>query len=198
MKNVKVLITILSILIVGCLFTSCFGNTQENKQTTETQTEAQTKSKTVTQAETTIATTEPATEATLASNVIKTNLYNVTVPLDWEDDYYYVISNGEKEGYTLSFYEEDLYEESRTGFLFGVSLIPDGSEIPYPSYKLLGTVLVNQKDKYSVVVYYATDVQFDEDSADDYFEMQQAEPEILESIKWNDNCKFTKDNTPAL
>lgn len=197
MKNAKVLIAILSILIVGCMFTSCFGNPQENNQTTVTQTEAQTKSNTATQAETTAA-TEPATEATLASNVIKTNLYNITVPLDWEDDYYYAIYNGEKDGYKLSFYEEDLYEDQIGGFLFGIVLIPDGSEIPYPSYKLLGTVEVDQKDKYSVVVYYATDVQFDEDNQDDYFEMQKAEPEILESIKWNDNCKFTKNDTPQL
>lgn len=197
MKNVKVLIAILSILIVGCMFTSCFGNPQENNQTTETQTEAQTKSNTATQAETTAA-TEPATEVTLASNVIKTNLYNITVPLDWEDDCHYDITSGEKGGYAVNFYEEDSYEDRIGGFLFGIVLIPDGSEIPYPSYKLLGTVEVNQKDKYSVVVYYATDVQFDEDSADDYFEMQKAEPEILESIKWNDNCKFTKNDTPQL
>ena len=197
MKTSKVLIAVLSILVVGCLFTSCFGNTQDNKIATETQTEAQTKSNTATQAETTVA-TEPATEVTLASNVIKTNLYNITVPLDWEDDCHYDITSGEKGGYAVNFYEEDSYEDRIGGFLFGIVLIPDGSEIAYPSYKLLGTVEVDQKDKYSVVVYYATDVQFDEDSADDYFEMQKAEPEILESIKWNDNCKFTKNDTPQL
>lgn len=197
MKTSKVLIAILSILIVGCMFTSCFGNTQETQSATETQSETQTEAQTDVTAQTSVA-TEPATEVTLASNVIKTNLYNITVPLDWEDDCHYDITSGEKGGYAVNFYEEDSYEDRIGGFLFGIVLIPDGSEIAYPSYKLLGTVEVDQKDKYSVVVYYATDVQFDEDSADDYFEMQKAEPEILESIKWNDNCKFTKNDTPQL
>ena len=197
MKTSKVLIAILSILIVGCLFTSCFGNTQETQPATETQSETQTEAQTDVTAQTSVA-TETVAVTTADERVIKTNFYTLTLPKDWEDDCHYDITSGEKGGYAVNFYEEDLYEERIGGFLFGVDLIPDGSEIAYPSYKLLGTVEVDQKDKYSVVVYYATDVQFDEDSAEDYFEMQKAEPEILESIKWNDNCKFTKNDTPQL
>lgn len=61
---------------------------------------------------------------------------------------------------------------------------------PYPNYELLGSLTYNG-EPHNVIVYYPSDVQFTNETAAIYTELQNEIPSLLESVVYNKICNFS-------
>jgi len=125
--------------------------------------------------------------------IIDTEYYTIAIPLEWKDEYVYDVISGEHYNYSLNFYEKKSHEEMNAGYLFGIQLMNENEDYKnYPSYEVLGSLEVYRIGSYNVVVTYPTDVQFMEATAKKYNSMTKQIPEILETIKFKEECTFSE------
>lgn len=124
---------------------------------------------------------QPST-ATASDTVFETDYYTLTIPASWDGKYTY-----EQDGSNLTFYELESYNNGWGGKLFGISLREDEEFFDFPGYYSMGA-LVELNDGlapgflYYVVISTPTDVQFSDDAAETYTEMNNSIDSILASI----------------
>ena len=137
---------------------------------------------------------------------IDTEYYTISVPSSWETECEYEIEKGDKYSYAIKFYDKTsrkAYEyNDYGGWLFTIHLINYNEKYSeYADYDIIGNLEVDEFSNnviatylYRVIVTYPTDVNFPDETAKKYSEMKNAIPEIIESISFKDNCRFT--NSP--
>lgn len=124
--------------------------------------------------------------------LVDTTYYRLALPADWNNHCFYAVTQGEGEGYSLSFYNTKSYEAGDGGFLFAIQLLNWMEDyIQFPSYDLLGSVSVPEAGSYNVVITYPTDVQFSDETAGEYQAQEQAIPDIIASLSFKENCTFS-------
>lgn len=133
---------------------------------------------------------------TSPDHVIETPYFTVTLPSHWDDDLYntQIVSADKGTAYTINFNEKESYEEFEGGYLFGISLYDEGEDYSYlPSYEVLGVLKTNH-ETFDVIVEYPTDVQFSEETSDEYRMLSKDIDDILLTIKAKDGYTYTKKN----
>lgn len=124
--------------------------------------------------------------------VIDTDYFSIEVPNYWEGLYEYQIFDEQVYGYSLILYEKESYQSMNAGHLMSISLYSVEEDYTYlPSYELLGTLETGDKT-YNVLVEYPTDVQFEEDHADEYQNLSKDMDEIIETIKPKEGYNYKK------
>lgn len=116
------------------------------------------------------------------STIISTDYFTVEVPESWEGLYEYQIFNEEVYGYSLVLFEKESYHSMNAGHLMSISLYLDSEDYTYlPSYDYLGTLETGDK-VYNVLVEYPTDVQFEQEYADEYQYLSKDMDDIIKTI----------------
>lgn len=139
--------------------------------------------------------TVPDTTATqMECSIIDTEYYTIEVPIHWDTECFFEVSDGEHYNYTLSFYDSASHEEINGGWLFSIDLFTEFEDYTiYPNYEVLGSLDVYRIGTYNIVVTYPTDVQYSEKTAVSYKSKEQAVPDILDSISFKDECTYSND-----
>ena len=170
-------------------------NTEESlfsdeKETDETGSEAETKAEPDAEAE---ETEKPAHEETGELH-LENKLFSIDMPEKLKDKYIACIYD---EGITV--YEKLAYEKSRgdeysLGYVFSVAACSDPEEYIYDEhYDLLGKIESSNGKVYEMVIFYPTDVEWDEtskESSDAWHEINAAADEISSSLKCIDGGTF--------
>lgn len=126
-------------------------------------------------------------------SVVDTEYYTLNIPLSWENDCFYEVTEGENYNYTLRFYNKASLEKGYGGDLFSIRLLTEFEDYScYPDYDILGSLEVYRIGSYNIVVTYPTDVQFSDETAEKYREMSSFIPYILNTISFKDECTFSK------
>ena len=129
--------------------------------------------------------------------IIDTEYYTLSAPSSWKDDCFYEVADGENNNYTLSLYDKLSYDATNGGWLFSVNLLTEFEDYSiYPDYDILGSLEVYRIGSYNVVVTYPTDVQYSEETADKYREMNENISKILKTIKFKEECTFSEEPLP--
>ena len=130
--------------------------------------------------------------------IIDTEYYTLSAPSSWCDNCFYEIAEGENDNYTLSFYDNASHNATNAGWLFSINLLTESSDYSnYPDYDVLGSIEVYRIGSYNVVVTYPTDVQFSDDTIEEYTQMSAEIPNILESISFKEECTFSETPIPV-
>ena len=128
-------------------------------------------------------------------NIIDTEYYTISVPQYWKTACVYEVIEKDNYNYTLNFYDRESKESGYGGWLFSISLLTEFEDYTeYPDYEILGSVEVYRIGTYNIVVTYPTDVQCSEDMMQQYSEMQECIPGILETISFKHPYNRTKPN----
>ena len=128
---------------------------------------------------------------------IDTEFYTLLAPSSWKNDCFYEIADGESYNYTLSFYDKASHDAINGGWLFSVNLLTEFEDYSiYPDYDVLGSLEVSRIGSYNIVVTYPTDVQFSEETAQNYNQMSDKIPELLKTISFKDECTFSEQPIP--
>lgn len=128
---------------------------------------------------------------------IDTDYYIISVPADWAETGEWEIIPGDPCGYSLCFYEKQSFHEIEGGFLFSVGLLPDDIDYTYyPDYDIRGSVEIDQVNRFNVVVTYPTDVQFTQETAEQYCRMADEVDAVLDTIIWNADVVFSATPLP--
>ena len=127
-------------------------------------------------------------------NIIDTEYYTISVPQYWKAACVHEVIEKDNYNYTLNFYDRESKESGYGGWLFSISLLTEFEDYTeYPDYEILGSVEVYRIGTYNIVVTYPTDVQCSEDMMQQYSEMQECIPGILETISFKDECVFSSE-----
>lgn len=187
MNKPAVLFISAAIVLCACspsvkgLLKSCTPDAQIDVQTdaqTEVQTDAQ---------------SDMQSDAQSDANIVDTKYYTISPPASWGEDYIYSLNVSAAGAYSLSFYHAASNKAAVGGLLLNINLIDISEDYSYyPDYELLGTLEVDVKDRYNIVVTYPTDVQFTEETARKYQEMFGDIPALLESVEFKDGCVFSE------
>ena len=130
-------------------------------------------------------------------NIIDTEYYTISVPQYWKAACVHEVIEKDNYNYTLNFYDRESKENGYGGWLFSISLLTEFEDYTeYPDYEILGSVEVYRIGTYNIVVTYPTDVQCSEDMMQQYSEMQECIPGILETISFKDECVFSSEPVP--
>lgn len=128
---------------------------------------------------------------------IDTDYYVISVPAGWAETGEWEIIPGDPCGYSLCFYEKQSFHEIEGGFLFSIGLLPDDVDYTYyPDYDIRGSVEIDPADRFNVVVTYPTDVQFTQETAEQYCRMADEIDAILNTIVWNADVVFSATPLP--
>lgn len=130
---------------------------------------------------------------------IDTEYYTLSAPSSWKDGCFYEIADGENHSYTLSFYDKTSHDAINGGWLFSINLLAESEDYSiYPDYDVLGSLEVDRIGSYNIVVTYPTDVQFSEETAENYNQMSDKIPELLKTISFKDECTFSEEPIPII
>lgn len=129
--------------------------------------------------------------------IIDTEYYTLSVPSSWEEDCFYEVADGDNYNYTLSLYDKISHDTTNGGWLFSIDLLTEFEDYSnYPDYDVLGSLEVYRIGSYNIIVTYPTDVQFSEETAENYRKMRGDVSEILKTIKFKDECTFSEEPLP--
>ena len=79
------------------------------------------------------------------------------------------------------------------GFLFGISLYEEDEDISYlPSYETIG-LLEAKGQTYQVIVEYPTDVQFSDDTAENYQKLSKDMDDVIASLEVKEGYTLSQD-----
>lgn len=125
--------------------------------------------------------------------------YSLTIPASWNGKYDLECSEMPVYGYSAAFYESVDHGSINGGFLFSIELYIDETDYTkyIPEYDVLGSVSVYRIGSYNVIVRYPSDVQFDESRREEYTQMADDVPAILQSIVFNSECEFSPTPIPV-
>ena len=134
---------------------------------------------------------DPAEIDTLQSSedYIQTDYYRLSVPGSWLMDCVYTSQELKDGGHVLDIYEKQGYEDNR-GLLWSVRLFPEGEDFTsFPSHTAYG-ILETAEQTYYVVVLTPTDVQYTEETKDQYNKMFAQLGSIMDSLEPKDGCEY--------
>ena len=125
------------------------------------------------------------------SDVIKTQYFQVQVPISWNELYEYEVYTVDNNVYSLIFYDKASHQTDFGGHVVTLSVYYLEDEYDFlPSYEYLGVITNN--DKYYVIISeFPTDVQFDVSTQDSYMKLASSYEPIIESIKGINGYTFT-------
>jgi hypothetical protein len=117
---------------------------------------------------------------------LKTKYYSIQLPEEWEETCMYEI---QKNKY-LHVYEIESNDICDGGWLFSLEVYGPEEDFTFlPSYELIAE-FTDEDVKYSLVAIYPTDVQFSQETAEQYLEMSNQINNILETIELSDNVEI--------
>ena len=134
---------------------------------------------------------DPAKIDTLQSpeDYIQTDYYRLSVPGNWLMDCVYTSQALKDGGHVLDIYEKQGYEDNM-GLLWSVRLFPEGEDFTsFPSHTAYG-ILKTDNQTYYVVVLTPTDVQYTEETKDQYNKMFAQLGSIMDSLEPKDGCEY--------
>ena len=128
-------------------------------------------------------------------NRIVTPYYTLSLPDNWVNACTTEIVERENGAYNLIVREALSFQEFGGGKLFSILLLPqDADYTQYPSYEYLGT-LESPDWEFHVVVLYPTDVQFSENTAQNYNDLSDTVSSVIHTIEGLDgSCYFYPAN----
>lgn len=134
------------------------------------------------------------TETQEKNIIINTDYFTLTVPESWRGLFEYeVYPDSESYAYTVNLYEIDSHQEMMGGFLFGISLYEEDEDISYlPSYETIG-LLEAKGQTYQVIVEYPTDVQFSDDTAENYQKLSKDMDDVIASLEVKEGYTLSQD-----
>lgn len=126
--------------------------------------------------------------------IVDTKYFTLEISKTLADDCVYEVYESEDGLYSLGFYEKTSREEMDAGYLFSILLKPADEDYTfYPSYDVLGSFERVTNESYNVIVLYPTDVQFTEETAAKYSEVNKEVPNILDTISFKEGYTFSKN-----
>ena len=130
-------------------------------------------------------------EAAVTENsTCDTQYYSVTLPDSWKNKTVYEITNGEKGGYSLSFYHTATRDANGGGRLFTIELLSENEDYSkYPECRYLGE-LSCRTGSYHVLALMPSDVQWIEEYREEYQKMSSDIPDVLHSISFKGEYTF--------
>lgn len=133
-----------------------------------------------------IAPTTPTRSATPEGDVIETDFYTITLPIDWTQAAGYTLTENR-----LTMFEKQSNLEGLGGRLFTLQVLPVREDYTYyPSYELLGKFLADGVE-YNLVATFPTDVQFSFDQANLYNTLYDQIPQVFASLQPANGYTFT-------
>ena len=106
-------------------------------------------------------------------SVIETKYYTLTLPDSWAGKWVMDLHERDNGSYSMSLHETQAFQEFGGGTLFTLMMLPTGEDYTiFPSYELLG-VLDTPAGTFYVVALFPTDVQFTEETQDQYRQMEK-------------------------
>ena len=166
-------------LLIILMFAGCGNSNKTNESTSET---------------TTNVTTEK-----VEISILDTEYYTLKIPNSWNDKYFCETIDGEMYSYSLYFYEKTSREDTGGGLLFSINLMTVYQDYTtYPNYDFLGSLDVYRIGCYNLIVMYPTDMQYDENTAEEYIKLSKDIPDIVQSISFKNDCTFSKEPTPII
>lgn len=199
MKNLKSILTLISLPCVILCFAGC-GSMQaeeppDNKpQAEEPQDTAQDsadKSSDGYTDKSSDAYTNKSSKNTSQGITEKCSRYTVTLPSDWQGRYTNetVVNRG---CIFNGFYHKASKEADCGGHLFSIVLLPDSEDYTvFPSYDYLG-MLKTPDGEFNMIALYPTDVQFSEGTSAEYGEMTDDINRIIKTVKAMGGAEFVK------
>lgn len=131
--------------------------------------------------------------------IIDTEYFKLTVPKNWDKDCSYKIFDDpySSMGWSISFYDTQSQNNNRNGFLFSIELM--NKEITYPCHEVLGSLQIDNKDLFNVVIVYPPDIdkEYSYNTEKKYKELINDIPAIIKSISFKDNCTFSSEPIPV-
>ena len=126
------------------------------------------------------------------TNVITTNYYTLTLPDEWKNKCIHEIIGQESGMYILNLCEKTSYVEMGAGKLCSLMLFPtkDNTFKDFPDYKLLAA-LDTAEGSYYVIALFPTDVQFNENTLENYNYLFAQIMDVLHSIRPADGVEMT-------
>ena len=119
--------------------------------------------------------------------------YTISLPADWQGRY-------TRDNVTDGNCRYDVFCQTASmgregGHLFSIALIPEAEAYTeLPSYDYLGT-LKTPEGEYTMLAVYPTDVQFSEETADEYNEMAADTENIIKTVKAAEGAEFVKNQS---
>lgn len=131
----------------------------------------------------------PSHEDEIPSSTISTKYYEIKIPTDLRNTFHCEEVNAETP--MLSFSEINQYKRDGRGHAFTIALYPLRYDFTYlPEYDVIGS-LSNGSEEYIVVVFYATDVQFDVDLQNQWDTLFNSSERISSAIHGINGYTFT-------
>ena len=131
--------------------------------------------------------------------IIETEFYTITLPADWEGRFFSEETNIYTDGRVLSLYDLQSYNDGYGGDLFSIVLLPDWENyndfVEYQDYKYLGHLDVVRFAGFHIIVLYGMNLQWSDDTMDNYMEMRDDINIILDSftIRSDVDCTYDPD-----
>lgn len=118
------------------------------------------------------------------TSVLKTDLYTLTIPKSWQDTVEITTRPGEYNDYYVEFVHKASRDANMGGYLFGIEMFMDGdtSYEDYPSYQVIGRMIVRQAEVYMLVATFPTDVQFSDATSEEYIQIREQVDGVIESF----------------
>lgn len=132
---------------------------------------------------------DPAQADTIPTSTISTQYYEITIPTDLRNTFY--CEELDSEFPMLNFYEINQHNRDGRGFAFTIALYPEGDDFTYlPAYDVVGS-LSKDSANYTVVAFFATDVQFDADLQAQWQDLYDASDAITSGIRGINGFTFS-------
>ena len=127
-------------------------------------------------------------EAVALGWILQTAYYDLTV--DWAWSWSYTCSEDGR----LDVYHQASADAGYGGSLFGIALYESGHEEEYdylPAYRVLGELETAEGERYDVVADFPTDVQFSEETREEYYQLRENVDAVLDTFAPAEGCQFT-------
>ena len=131
----------------------------------------------------------PQLETSSLGWVFRTDYFELAGEGSWSDWLY-----SSRDGRQWDFCHKASADAGYGGSLFGITLYESGHEEEYhelPAYRVLGELETAEGERYDVVADFPTDVQFSEETREEYYQLRENVDAVLDTFTPAEGCQFT-------
>ena len=131
----------------------------------------------------------PQLETSSLGWVFRTDYFELAGEGSWSDWLY-----SSRDGRQWDFCHKASADAGYGGSLFGITLYESGHEEEYhelPAYRVLGELETAEGERYDVVADFPTDVQFSEETREEYYQLREDVDAVLDTFTPAEGCQFT-------